>query len=388
MKALRWWVLVAAALITNANLQAQSPTPAPPMAGGPAYRGEAPLMIDGPGYAEGGVMPQGSGSQNMAYGDYCGPGYCGDGYCCDGHTGNLCNALSDWFHTGRLFSCCGRGYVVAEALMLNRSDARSDLPVAAVLGGPVVMSANDPYFGYETLPRVTAGYVLHNDTAVEATYYYKDDFDANKDAISPLPIFVIPNVPVGPFAHIHLNHATAFQSGELNLVETGRTFNFIAGFRWLEIQDYFRIQATGVGGAAPVFNLDVETYNRLLGGQFGVRTACDWDLFHFEFQGKAGMFYNDATSNLQANGTQLNAPVEISSEGECESFVGELNCMMSYRPCASVALRAGYQVIWICNVALGDRQIDATNPLASGVILNDRGDLTFHGPSAGIDVRF
>jgi hypothetical protein len=319
-----------------------------------------------------------------------GGGYCGDGYCDDR---TLCDAISDWFHAPRVFSCCGRGYAAVDAVMLTRGDC-DPLPLARLNGaaGPILLDAEDPYHHLETLPRVTLGYVMHNDTAVEATYFYKDDMDASASALVVLPNFLIVPDPTAtifnPSTFVHVNQALSIQSAELNLVETGRTFNFIAGFRWIEIQDRMIVKGHVLG--INTFTLDTDTYNTLFGGQGGMRTGFDCGLFHFEFQGKAGMYFNDGNASTRYSEIGVAGIQTTAGDGECESFVGELSGMMSYRVSAKCTLRAGYQVYWICNTATAVGQINPLDPTNSGGILffNDRNDLTLHGPSAGIDVRF
>ena len=111
-----------------------------------------------------------------------------------------------------------------------------------------------------------------------------------------------------PYSRVTVNFSTAIQNAEVNLVETGRVFNFIAGFRYIEIQDHMRLRGNDLGGN--FFEGAIDTYNTLLGGQGGVRCGHDFGLIRIEGQGKAGLYYNqgNAHANMNNNGVILAPP--------------------------------------------------------------------------------
>src|SRR5205814_2206453 len=144
----------------------------------------APMNAGGPAYDAGGDGPQPGSDSGAGYG---GDGFCGNGYCGNdcGLGCDLCNRMRCWWNNGALYSRGGRSYFQIDALMLTRNHAPA-LPLATQgTGGPVVMSTDDPRFGLKVLPRLTAGYVLSNDTAVEGTYFYRDGMTAGFDVFSP-----------------------------------------------------------------------------------------------------------------------------------------------------------------------------------------------------------
>jgi len=398
MKVKHLALFVAAATSLSAALQAQSPMPT--QAPAPLMQsGAMPMSQDG-GHAGGDIIGgdmAAGGMYGPPYGGDCENGMCGpqgcDMYGCGpdcGHCGGgFCDRLRNCFSGCGLISHSGRGYLVTEAVMLNRSDAFG-LTLARTVGtNAAILTANEPDFGYETLPRITAGYVLPNDVAIEGTVFYKDDFDATDGAFTGINNLYIPD-PVGlipsPVGTVNLALSTSIQNYEINAVETGRLFNFLAGVRYLQIEDSMRLNTAG--GAGPT-SFEIDTYNSMIGAQSGVRMAHDIGLFHIEGQGKAGMYFNNnsGTSTVRA-GTQL-PPIPRTADGDCQSFVGELSCMISYRPSSYFSLRAGYQVYWMTNVALAADQFAPNNPVIhTGVGINDRGDLMLHGPSAGLDFRF
>lgn len=403
MKAIKLFVFAVTVVASGADLRAQSasPTPAPAQIGGGAVpSGGMPsgAMPSGamPSYENGGGQMMGQMMNDPSYGGGCGPNGCGpNGYCGDGNCGDCggcrlgCGCFCNWWNRCRMCTCCGRAYLQIDAMMLNRGTGYSQPLATDGFGGATVLNAHDPWFGFETLPRITMGYVLPNDTAVEGSYFYKDDMNAMAGVNSPGETLVIPDPTgtiVNSFGNAQVNLSTSIQNAEINLVETGRWFNYLAGFRYVELQDHFRLNAYNSTGN--FFQGNTDTYNSLLGGQMGLRSGFNYGLFRLEGTGKAGLFYNQSKSHALINNDGVVTGTN-STSGQCESFVGELNCSLTYRPTAALAFRAGYQIYWLTQVALAQSQFISANPVgASGNYLNDRGDLILHGPSAGVDLRW
>lgn len=381
MKRLRFLVLATLVAIRAASAAAQSAMPTPAPATMPATESAMPISSSG-------LVEPGYDSTFAGYpGDYSGVG--GNGYCGDP---SVCQ--QSW-GGGVLRSCTGRGYFQVDAMLLNRNDAAPTSIVTQTISGVAVnrISGNTPWFGFETLPRLTAGYVLPNDTAIEATAFYKDDFDCSAGYGLTAGTMNVVGDGTG-FTRANLGLSTAIHNIEINMVETGRIFNCLAGVRWLEIEDHmFLTAANGIPPAAPttVNNTTINTYNSMIGGQGGGRFSMSKGLFTWEGTGKAGLFYNNGSMQSRTQvGAPAATPATNQAKSDCESFVGELNTMLTFRPTASVALRAGYQVMWICNTALAvDQFFNGTSIYTAGArSLNDRGDIILHGPSAGVDVRW
>lgn len=168
-----------------------------------------------------------------------------------------------------------RGYFSADAFLVHRKG--STPRTMATAAGVVQSSTADLDFGMETAPRLTFGYVLPNDVAIEGTAFYKDDLDALTDGVGAAnlvsPYFAAVSAAGGVLlansnytgaSVIHTDQSTGIHAYELNLVETGRKFNFISGFRYTELNDVLTVIATE--GAA-VSQSQISTSNYLLGGQ-------------------------------------------------------------------------------------------------------------------------
>lgn len=337
--------------------------------------------------------------------------------------------MEEYYGNGRAFRLFGsrgmfrqrtsRAYFSADAMLLDRNDATAkniniqapvapSLAPASAFNRPFIRSF-DPDFNYETAPRLTFGYVFMNDLAIEGTAFYKDDFDAVYNAYAPngtlyatffgvQPGIEPPNPPDSNWSDANMQQlrlATGIHNYEINVVETSRVFNFIAGFRYMEVRDRAMMQTFDSSGPAPGTDVaSIGTYNRLIGTQFGVRTGGYWRLLGWELQAKGGYALNDAQSRVEISDSGPGTAGARNSPrfgGQNDAFVSDMRVMFTYRPLPSLNLRAGYECLFICNTALAVDQIDDTPTAAlnrTGTFLNDKGDLFFHGPFAGAELRF
>lgn len=184
-----------------------------------------------------------------------------------------------------------------------------------------------------------------------------------------------------------------------------RIFKALAGFRYLSIQEHFRVfeeftSPTPQGGDNE--KTTDYTSNNLVGGQAGF----DW----VEFLGpievglltKAGVFGNFAKTHF-ANAQGVNAPnggnaipfFNGSAHDETVSVVVELGGSIAYPMGKHFMLRGGYNVFFMTNLALAPNQLEANlgNRLNSanftGQAAIDTGSfVVYHGPSIGLDIHW
>ena len=282
---------------------------------------------------------------------------------------------------------CGYGYLSMDALYWDRDTGFGNAIARQTTNTSVVLLAGDDLnYDFDVLPRLTGGYVLRNGLAVEGTYFYKDDFsnrtritvpgDLNMTAFGDAAYLGVDSVGV--------NASTKLQSAEINLVETERFFNFLAGFRYIELAEQALIQTNDAVFGNGLAN--IRTYNKLLGGQAGVRAAHTWGLMGLEGQGKLGMFYNDSSSMTNANDPGSGFTTAQRADGQNETFLGELQIMLTIRSTSAWQYRLGYNAMWLTQTALAIDQI--RSDAATGQTLNSKSDLFMHGPFAGAELRW
>jgi hypothetical protein len=378
------------------------PTPAPPINGAaPMPMNTAPMGPMGPmdpGAAGPTAMPaEGFGGGGADYGQWYGDG--------GAPTDAGGNGRLPLLQRGLFRQRTGRGYASADALMWHRNDAfsrvlnvqtpnRATTPAANIpaLTEPY-MRTHDPYFGFETLPRITLGYVMPNDVAIEFTGFYKDDFDAKFDSYGDnnLDSLVFGQQPLGSnwtsADAMFVNMSTAIHSYEINIVETTRVLNFLMGVRYLSVADDLLL--TTFKDGSPNY-ATIGTYNHMFGVHSGVRSHLDWNLFGLDLGAKVGYFVNDAQSHSLLTSTGFPGRDGGRWGGQNDAMIAETKIALTFRPSAWLNLRAGYDCLWIVNTALAADQIDE-NPLATnttGFFMNAKGDLFLHGPSVGMEVNW
>jgi hypothetical protein len=383
------------------------PTPAPPMNGAaPMPMGTAPMGADPMGAGGPTAMPAdgfGSGGDyGQWYGDGGGPIEAGG----NGYVGSNPGGRLPLFQRRMFRQRTGRGYFSADALMWHRNDAFSRVlnvqtpnrlttaPAAIPFFTEPYMRTHDPNFGFETLPRITMGYVLRNDVAIELSGFYKDDFDAKFDSYGDdnLDSLVFGQQPLGSnwtsADAMFVNMSTAVHSYEINIVETSRVLNFMTGVRYVSVADDLLLTTIKNGSQNYA---SIGTYNHMFGVHSGVRSHLDWNLLGLDLGAKVGYFVNDAQSRSLLTSTGFPGRDGGRWGGQNDAMVAETKIALTFRPSAWFNIRAGYDCLWIVNTALAADQIDE-NPLAganrTGFFMNAKGDLFLHGPSVGMEVNW
>ena len=118
-----------------------------------------------------------------------------------------------------------------------------------------------------------------------------------------------------------------------------------------------------VDSAVP-FDYAVATRNRLYGGQVGGQ-AWLWspfESFRVDVTGKAGIFGNEAARRFLQHGL---VTLQEIGQASLAAFIGELGINGTCQLTDSLALRAGYRLLWVTDVALASEQLpQAISPTA------------------------
>jgi hypothetical protein len=157
----------------------------------------------------------------------------------------------------------------------------------------------------------------------------------------------------------------------------------LAGFRTLGLDENFQVS---VAGGENVSVANTSTNNALYGCQIGIEPVL-WDQggrFRLESSLKAGIYGNRTHQRTFLGGQQFDSR----SDG-VPSYVGEIGVFASYALNKCWSLRAGYEVMWITNVALAPDQLSSVNygvPPTGAVY--DKATAFYHGATAGVERRF
>lgn len=285
--------------------------------------------------------------------------------------------------------CCGRPTWTfrADGLFMNRSHAGSRVLARELLSGDVLLDTTDLDFDWQPAYRLAFSRRLGcSDWDLEAVYFQIGDLRADAAVTSNHFFdFTAPNMLVlaAPGDFMDFRYQSRLYSTELNLKRRiGPVTTLLFGFRWVEMSEEFSAVRIDNIGTLHFWNTDVN--NHLYGAQVGADVML-WDRggpLTVRGTGKAGVYYNDASQS--SRGALLHA----GAKDHHTSFLGELEIVGVYRVNQHLALRAGYEMLWLSGVALAPDQIDVTNLLGGVAAVDARGDAFYHGFVGGLELTW
>jgi hypothetical protein len=196
------------------------------------------------------------------------------------------------------------------------------------------------------------------------------------------------------------------QTVELNLRRRHTYFDLLFGVRYVDFRESL---AAASGYASPIANgyasqLEPQpvaaAYNNLFGFQTGV-DAVLWESadgkLRFDSVGKAGIYYNNMTAHydLQVyNGLGTPPVITLVTNSSKAAFLGELGVNAAYQFNRHLALRAGYEILWLSGVAAaGQQSPPAVGSKGLGTLypdwnVNGNASAFYHGANAGLEVAW
>lgn len=295
-------------------------------------------------------------------------------------------------------NACPRAYVWAEGLVLTRDNDSANRPlVLDVNTNDVLLTIGDLDFGWSGGLRAGVGHRLHGCWGAEIAYLGYFDTSAVAGVNSPDEL-TLPGdlgLQVNNFFmadDVSVRYTSIVNSAEVNLVrccgDCNASFEWLAGFRYVDLSE--RITITAFDSAESATTYRVKATNDLYGAQLGARTRCRTGCWSWEATTKAGVFGNFME---QRQSPIIDFPdFEFrSARGASESdvaFVGDVNFTSIYQITRVWGLRAGYNLIWVEDVALAPAQLDFTNVAGSGTGLVTGDSLFLHGVNVGIEARW
>jgi hypothetical protein len=268
--------------------------------------------------------------------------------------------------------------------------------------GPVALDANDFQQGFAGGPKL--GLIRRGDSGydLELSYFQIDGW-SNTKTIGPddPPDWLVMRAP-GSFLQTQdhtyqamvWDYSSRLYNAELNVRWSPcDRVTMLTGFRWVNLSEDFQGSIMPADGRTAPF-WDTTTRNNLYGFQIGG----DWKMLdrgRFSIDGlvKAGIFDNNAEETA---GVSIYRTVYwASTSTNHAAFLGEAALQCRYLVTERLALKAGYQAIWIEGVALAPGQIQETvsygsaqpiNVQALGV--NCNGGVFYHGATAGLEFSF
>jgi putative beta barrel porin BBP7 len=194
---------------------------------------------------------------------------------------------------------------------------------------------------------------------------------------------------------IDVDYRTELHNVELNCIKSCCTgcakIDFIAGFRYLALNDSLLLTATDAQESTSSYDLDVhnDLYGLQLGGRYTRPLCCCWGV---ELTGKAGLFYNDVSTNQLVTDfpDTPSAFVLRDATGSRDgvAMLGEIGIVL-IRPINECwNFRVGYSALGLGGVALATDQLDFTDTQASGTEIHNTGWIFAHGGLIGLERRW
>ena len=293
---------------------------------------------------------------------------------------------------------CPRGYAWVEGLVLTRDNDSANRPlVLDVNTDEVLLTTGDLDFNWSGGLRAGFGHRLHDCWGAELAYLCYFDTSAVAGAASPDDLalpgdlgLVVNNFFMAD--QVDVRYTSLLNSAEASFVhccgDCNHSLEWLAGFRYIDLSE--RITMTAFDSAESTTTYRVKATNDLYGAQLGARTRYRTGCWSWEATTKGGV-YGNFMEQRQAPIIDFPDFEFRSARGGSESdvaFVGDLNLTSIYQITRVWGLRAGYNLIWIEDVALAPAQLDFTNVAGSGTGLATGDSLFLHGANFGIEARW
>ena len=268
--------------------------------------------------------------------------------------------------------------MTAGAIFLHRSRPGQGAILTPISGGGIISNAGDFGFGWDAGPDVSISKQMANGWIWDVRYFNDHGSGATADypGISGAHVF---GANVLGITSLTANYFTKLDSGEINLCRPmNEVCSFLAGFRWIQVQDQLSYSYNH-----GVLTTTFDDNNRLFGGQLGMNLALlnPDDPLQLNTALKAGAYSNAAENNFTANAIFASN----SSNRSPVAFVGHIDISASYQLTKHCAIRGGYQLLWIDELALASNNAvnAAANGLGSGI--DTGGPLFYNGATAAFE---
>jgi hypothetical protein len=300
----------------------------------------------------------------------------------------------------RCFS--GKNTFRGGTLILERSNPGSVPLVGTAAGDVIRLNANDFDFnfrgGYDF--SYTRHQILHHPFwDVESRYFRVDDFNASvpgsQSGSSSFALgvdedftqFATPlglGGSAGSCGASYFSHLDGIELNAKRKLFCG-CVNFLVGARFVELDErgaiYCDLGAEAEYSQSRSIN---DMYGIQIGGEAVILT---WRRFSFEGFIKTGVFTNEIVTHLSYSNT-TGTQNEAAATAKHTSFLGEtgLSCVCRFTP--RLAVRGGYQCLWLEGVATAWEQIPGSDVGSGNAAINTDGSPFYHGAQIALDYRW
>jgi hypothetical protein len=262
----------------------------------------------------------------------------------DGYKGGKCAPADCW---------CPCWRFTFDTLVLRREHMDA-VPLVVDGAGATLLDADDIGLSHRAGVRLSAARQINPCNDIEFEFFCLDQWSAFGTVADPGAQFTVYGATLGT-SPITLGYGTDIYSFELNWRRawgSGRVKSLI-GFRIMELDENMTV--FDAASPPPLFDGDID--NHLIGFQLGVEgilyKSCRWEI---EGGTKFGVYHNSA--DFDAAFPQAGPAAVFTAAEDHTTFSGEVWLGANYYITNRLALRAGYQAMWIEGVAILPEQLD------------------------------
>jgi hypothetical protein len=307
-------------------------------------------------------------------------GYC-DGQFCSPDVGPNCEPpkSTPWYFLG-------------EALILDRTNQTGHQVVTELDPSLApVLRTSDIEFSPEIGPRIAIGYCTKNSTAWEVSYFGLQDWNeqatvtGNNDLNLPGDLGLAANLDFFDADAVTETYSSRIHNVELNHSWSWDETIWMIGFRYFQLNEHFNITSTDVQTGSSEY--DIRTHNDLVGLQIGTRINRCTKRFWWDCTAKAGVYGNLADQHQRVDDFAGFVLRNDEADAGHTSFIGDVSLNAAYKVREHVWIRAGYNLMWVQDVALAPNQLDFTDTPTSGTELHAGDGVFYHGVNVGLIVQ-
>jgi len=333
-----------------------------------------------------------NGGQMGGYGQM-GDGYGGYGECNDGGADGHHGLLWGLFHHNYNPFPGKMGYVWSggfDALGMNRTAGTDRVLVLDTNTLAPLFNSNE--FAFPMTPGGRAYLQLMGPSGIsyQAVYMRLATFVADATVVGnnnlqiPFPLAGATTDFFGA-DQMSFHYLSDIQGGELNAIIPWGNFQWILGYRYLQIDESLLLQSFDIDDG---FESDFTTtaFNALHGIQIGAQGQWSlFDLVNFDFWAKFGV-YGDIAGEHQIVRDLNNTVVFRDTRGRdtATSLVTDVGVQVVMPLGSSWSLHGGYSVMIINDIALAPDQMDFNINASAGTRVNTKSDLVLHGVNVGL----
>ncbi|MCX5681829.1 MAG: BBP7 family outer membrane beta-barrel protein, partial [Candidatus Omnitrophica bacterium] len=291
--------------------------------------------------------------------------------------------------------------------------------------GAQALNSTDLNQGFAPGFRLGAAYHVDSNLDLSVSFFRIADWNSTQSVGPDNPLnWLVMKAPGGFFQtqdftyqSMTWNYSTELYSVEINAQKkVSNRITVLAGFHWLQLHEnlqgtippadvfvpnwkysnptLFEVAPLPPLQSAPAYPpfWDTSTTNNLYGLQIGA----DGKLFergHFSLNGliKVGGYWNHATESTAVSIAKV--VYNSGASTDHPAFVSEAGLQCKYQVTSDIALKFGYEVLWLAGVALAPGQIQETYSASSPTTVSALGvnadsHVLFHGATAGLEFSF